>query len=187
MDSLFHFLFPIMGALAARVHLKHGLTNIIGLGFLAVLIDLDHFFYGFERLLFHNIFFTVALPSAIMITVFLYKTDYYTKSFSVMLFLFLSSHLILDIFTEPGVAVFYPLSSQYFAIKFNVYVPIVSRFASEGAVISSYGVGLLLFTVFILLPCMFLDEIIVLMEKKHENFRSALKDVKKEMVNLLSS
>jgi membrane-bound metal-dependent hydrolase YbcI (DUF457 family) len=172
--------------MAARVHLKHGLRNIIGLGFLTVLIDIDHFFYGFERVLFHNIFFTVAFPLLIMIAVFMYKTDYYAKGFSVMLFLFLSSHMVLDIFTEPGVALFYPFTSQYFKINFNVYVPIFSRFATEGAIISSYGVGLLLFTVFILLPCMFLDEIIVLMEKKHESFGSALKDVKKEMINILS-
>ncbi|UCG95319.1 MAG: metal-dependent hydrolase [archaeon] len=186
MDSLFHFLFPVIGALAARVHVKHGLRTILILGLLAVIIDIDHYIYGFERLLFHNIFFTVALPLAIIALVFIYKNDYYMKGFSVMLFLFLSSHLILDVFTEPGVAVFYPLSSQYHTINFNIYVPILSRFAAKGAIISSYGTGMLIFAIFILLPCMFLDKIIVTMESKHENFETAMKDVKKEMVKILS-
>lgn len=186
MDSLFHFLFPIIGALAARLHVKHGFRTILFLGFLTVIIDIDHYIYGFERMLFHNIFLTVALPMAIIAYVFIYEKDYYAKGFSVMLFLFLSSHLILDIFTEPGVAVFYPLSRQYYVVNFNVYVPVLSKFVTEAAIISSYGIGLLIFSVLILLPCMFLDEIIITMEKGHEDFRFALKDVKKEIIKILS-
>lgn len=186
MDSLFHFLFPIIGALAARVHVKHGIRTIILLGVITVLIDVDHFIYGFDRMLFHNIFFTVVFPLVIILVVFLSKSDYYMKGFSVMLFLFLSSHLILDIFTEPGVALLFPLSAQYYLLDFNIYVPIASKFSSQGAIVSSAGIGVLIFTVLILFPCMFLDEIIFFMEKKHENFRSALKDVKKEMLETLS-
>ena len=36
MDSLFHFIFPIIAALAARVHIKHPIRNILIAAFLAV-------------------------------------------------------------------------------------------------------------------------------------------------------
>jgi|GEM_PF-1339768 len=186
MDSLFHFVFPIICALAAKVHIKHGVRNIVLLGILTVLIDIDHFIYGFERMLFHNIFFTIILPLFIIFLVFNSKSDYYLKGFSVMLFLFLSSHILLDVITEPGVALLYPFSTDYYKLDFNVYVPIASKFSGEGAIISSTGVGLSIFAVIILLPCIFLDEIIFIMEKKHESFRKALKDIKKEMIKILS-
>ena len=62
MDSLFHFLFLIIGALAARFHVKHGFRTVMILGFLTVIIDIDRYVYGFEKMLFHNLFFTVGLP-----------------------------------------------------------------------------------------------------------------------------
>ena len=69
MDSLFHFIFPIIAALAAKVHVKHEIRNILIVGVLAVLIDVDHF-VGVERATFHNIFVTVLIPIIIIILAF---------------------------------------------------------------------------------------------------------------------
>ena len=109
MDSLFHFIFPMIAALAARVHIKHPIRNILFVALLAVLIDVDHFI-GLERALFHNVFITIFIPLALMAFVFPLDKKYYLKGFTLLLIIFLSSHLVLDVFTEPGVALFYPLS-----------------------------------------------------------------------------
>ncbi|MBU3904700.1 MAG: metal-dependent hydrolase [Nanoarchaeota archaeon] len=177
MDSLFHFIFPIIGALAAKVHIKHPIRNILLVAALTVLIDIDHFI-GLERATFHNVFITVLLPIAFIVWAFSLKKNFYMKAFSILLLIFLSSHVMLDVFTEPGVALLYPFSSEYYSIAFNVAVPLTSQFASEGLIISSISIGILLFFILVILPCYFLDEIIVIMEKKHESFWKAVKDLK---------
>lgn len=179
MDTLFHFLFLIIAALATRIHVKHGIATVFVLGLITALMDVDHLILGFERTLFHNVFITIFFPAVLIVIAFLLRTSFYFKGFSVMLLLFLSSHLFLDVFTSPGVAIFYPLSDKYHVIDFSISIPIASRFVSEGYIISSAGIGLLLFTIIILLPCLFLDEIIEIMERKHENFRKAIRDLMK--------
>jgi membrane-bound metal-dependent hydrolase YbcI (DUF457 family) len=177
MDTLFHFLFPVITSLAAKVHVKHKIRNILLAGALTVLIDLDHFI-GLERATFHNIFITILLPVILILFTFSLKAKYSLKGFSILLLLFLSSHTILDLFSG-GVALFYPLSDRYYSINFGVTIPIPTRFPPsiiEGYVISSIGLGLLFYFLIILLPCLFLDDIIEIMEKKHESFRKALKD-----------
>ena len=174
MDLLFHFLFPVITALAAKVHVKHRLRNILIAGALTVLIDLDHFI-GVERATFHNVFITLLLPLIIVILVFNFKTSYYFKGFSILLLIFLSSHLILDIFSG-SIALFYPLSGNYYTFDFNIMIPINSKFTLEGYLVSSLGTSILVYFIVILLPCLFLDDIIEIMKKKHESFRKALKD-----------
>jgi len=180
MDTLFHFIFPIIAAMAAKVHVNHELRNIIIVGILAVLIDADHFI-GVERATFHNIFITVLLPVIIIILAFSLRTSYSFKGFSILLLIFLSSHTFLDLFSgPPGVALFYPISNTYYSIEFGITIPMTTRFAPsevEGYVISSLGLGILLYLVIIILPCLFLDDIIEIMEKKHESFRKALKSL----------
>jgi len=181
MDTLFHFLFPVITALAAKVHIKHKIRNILIVGVLTVLIDLDHF-VGVERATFHNIFITLLLPIIIVLLAFSFKTNYSFKGFSILLLIFLSSHLFLDLFAG-SVALFYPFSSNYYGFNFNIMIPIKSNFVPEGYLeaylISSLGVGILIYFIMIFLPCLFLDDIIEIMEKKHESFRKALRDFNK--------
>jgi membrane-bound metal-dependent hydrolase YbcI (DUF457 family) len=178
MDTLFHFLFPVMTTLAAKVHLHHKVRYILIVGALAVLIDLDHFI-GVERATFHNIFITLLLPLLFVILTFIFKVKYNLKGFSILLLIFLSSHLFLDLFSEPGIALIYPFSKNYYTFNFDVSIPIRSIFASEGYLISSVGVGILVYFIIIFLPCLFLDDIIEIMEMKHESFRKALRDISK--------
>ena len=182
MDSLFHFIFPILSSLAARIHVRHPIQSILGAAILTVLMDVDHFI-GLERATFHNVFVTILLPVLLILYTFSLKSKYYWKGFSILLLLFLSSHTILDLFSGPGVALFYPLSERYYSIDFGLSIPITTKLPpsiAEGYVISSLGLGLLFYFMIILLPCLFLDDIIEVMEKKHESFRKALKDFLKK-------
>ena len=162
MDALFHFIFPIIAALAARVHIKHPIRNILIAGFLALLIDLDHFIgVGYDRALFHNIFITILIPAVLLYLSFRFKTSKYTKGFFVLLLIFLSSAMFLDMFTEaPGIALFFPLDTTYYSLSFCLPVQIVSAFATEACLVSSYGIGLFLFFLIILIPSYYIDEII---------------------------
>lgn len=178
MDSLFHFIFPIFAALAARVHIKHPVRNILIAACLAVAVDIDHLI-GIPRVTTTNIFVLVLIPLIFIFYAFSKKKSYNLKGLSILILIFLSSHLFLDMFTG-GVGLFYPLTDAIYAINFDI--PFAwTNYAGvsyEGFIVSSLGVGITLFFAIIVLPCYFLDEIIVIMEKKHESFWKAVKDFK---------
>jgi len=190
MDSLFHFVFPIIAALAARINIKHPIRTIFISAFLTLLIDLDHFF-GLERATFHNIFITVLIPLVLLLISFQLKLNRYFKGFFFLLLIFLSSHLFLDLFSFPafgnyigitegeGVALFYPVINTHYSINFNVKIPLKTIFLPymiEGYVISSLGFGILVYSILILVPCLFLDKIIQIAERKHEKFIKASRE-----------
>ena len=188
MDTLFHFIFPIIAALAARINIKHPIRTILIAAFITVLIDLDHFI-GFERATFHNVFVTVLIPLILLVLSFHFKLKRYIKGFFFILLIFLSSHLFLDLFSSPAfgdsigitkgsIALFYPLSTAGYSINFNLRTPLESVYSQhtiEGYVVSSLGFGILLYFIIILVPCLFLDDIIEIAERKHESFRKAFK------------
>jgi hypothetical protein len=187
MDTLFHFVFPIIAALAARLNVKHPIKSILGAAFLTILIDVDHFF-GMERVAFHNIFVTILVPLALLFLAFHFKANRYVKGFFLLLLVFSSSHLFLDLFSYnvfgsgigiiegSGVALFYPLSNTLYSIDFNIKIPLsisTPPYAIEGYLVSSLGFGILMYFVIIVLPCMFLDDIIEIAERKRENLGKA--------------
>jgi len=189
MDTLFHFIFPIIAALAARLNIKHPIRSILGTAFIALLIDIDHFI-GLDRATFHNIFVTILIPVILLFLAFHLKLNRYTKKFLFILLIFLSSHLFLDLFPPPtsggyigiiedeGVSLFYPLSTTQYEINFDVKIPLKtssSPYTVEGYLISSLGFGMLLYFIIILIPCLFLDDIIELAERKQEKLRKASK------------
>lgn len=190
MDTLFHFVFPIIAALAARLNIKHPIRSILGAAFLALLIDLDHFI-GIERATFHNILITILIPLILLFLSFHLKLNRYVKGFFFLLLIFLSSHVFLDLFSSPvfggnisitegenGIALFYPLINTRYSINFNIKIPLKTSFPPytiEGYLISSLGFGMLLYFIIILIPCLFLDNIIEIAERKHEKFRKASK------------
>jgi hypothetical protein len=187
MDSLFHFIFPIIAVLAARIRIKHVIKTSIAAASIAVLLDLDHFI-GLERALFHNIFVTLLLPLALLYFSFHFRTNKYVKGFFFLLLIFLSSHVMLDLFSSPtfgsgigigegsGVALFYPLSNVKYSINFNIKIPLEISYPPqtiEGYLVSSLGFGILIYFIIIIVPCLFLEDIIDIAERKHEKFRKA--------------
>lgn len=175
MDSLFHFVFPIIAALAARINMKHKIKTILAAASITVLLDLDHFI-GIERATLHNVFITILLPLLLLYLAFHFRMNRYVKGFFFLLLIFLSSHLFLDLFssdfgsgigiTSGGVALFYPLSLNAYSVNFNIQI-------SKGYIASSLGLGILLYFAIIIVPCMFFEDIIGIAERKHEKFRKA--------------
>jgi hypothetical protein len=185
MDTLFHFIFPIIAALAARLNIRHQIKTILSLAFLTVLLDLDHLMPGLERALLHNIFIVFLIPLALLLLSFEFKTDRYKKGFLFLLIMFLSSHTIIDMFsnmdytsgvgirTGDGVALFYPLDNTRYYVDFNISVPSLSvlPYTTDGYLASSLGVGILLYFIFIVLPCLFMDDILESAEQSHKKLR----------------
>lgn len=192
MDSLFHFVFPIIAVLAARINIKHIIKTSIAAAAITVLLDIDHVF-GIARGTFHNVFLTMLLPLLLLFLAFHFKTNRYVKGFFFLLLIFLSSHLILDLFSSPpfgtivgitegsGVALFYPLSSIKYSINFNIIIS-NDHSSLEGYLASSLGFGILIFFAMIIVPCLFLDDIIEISERKHQNFRKAASEFFRKLI-----
>ena len=136
MDSLFHFIFPLMAALAARIHMKHGIIAVLTMAASAVLIDADHFL-GAPGALFHNLFFTLVVPFTILSIMYAWGGENERQA-ALCLLLFLFSHTILDMFSGGTVALFYPISGQQYGINFDISM-------GSYQLVSSSGVGLLIF------------------------------------------
>lgn len=198
MDSLFHFIFPIIAALAARLNIKHPIRTIVGAAVLSVLIDLDHFFIGpGYRALFHNVFVTILIPLLLLYLSFHFRLDRYKKGFFLLLLIFMSGHLLVDLFSFPiygnsigivegeGLSIFYPISKTRYSMDFSITIPMTiptSPQTVEGYIVSSLGFGLLAYFVLIIVPCLFLDDIIEIAERKHESFRKATKEFFKKIL-----
>ena len=179
MDTLFHFVFPLMAAMAAQVHIKHPVKNLLIAAFLAsIVLDLDHFIF-IERATFHNLFITLLLPSLLVFHAFHKKASYETKGLSIVLLIFLFSHTVLDVITEPGVALLYPISEEYFVFNPSLWIPLESTFVTEGMLISPLGIGGLVYFVLVVIPCYFLDKSMQVMERQHKNLHRALRYIRK--------
>jgi len=176
MDSLFHFVFPIIAVLAARVNTKHIIKTTLAAASLAVLLDLDHFI-GIERATLHNVFITILLPLLLLYLAFHFRLNRYVKGFFFLLLIFFSSHLFLDLFSSDfgsvigiakgsGIYLFYPFSMTAYSVNFNIEI-------SKGYIASSLGLGILLYFIIIVVPCLFFEDIIAIAERKHEKFRKA--------------
>lgn len=176
MDALFHFLFPLMATMAARLHVKHGIETVIGLALLSMLLDVDHLF-GVTRATFHNIFVTLLIPLIIVFIAFRYekKGDYY-KTLSLALLLVVFSHPILDMFTEGGVAWLYPLSNTYFAPQVNLSMAIRGV---EAPLVTTASLGLLIYFGMLMLV-LFLEDFTRVAKHDRSTLRAAEDTIKLE-------
>jgi hypothetical protein len=197
MDSLFHFVFPIIAALAARLNIRHQIKTILSLAVLTVLMDLDHISPIYERALLHNVFITLLIPLILIFLSFHFRLDRHKKAALLLLLIFLSSHVVLDLFEvwnsqgigirqdmpgRVGVALFYPLSSVRYSIDFNIPTPSIVPIGGDTYIATSAGVGILFYFAAIIVPCLFLDDIIEISERKHERLRKAAKDFFKKLI-----
>lgn len=113
MDTLFHFIFALVGGyvLVKGLGIRYHLSILIFLSISSLLIDLDHLmtYLGvYEGLKLHNLLI-VLIP----VVLFFIFRDIYFAVFSVMLF----GHLIADmIYGIYGVPLFYPFSKATYLI-----------------------------------------------------------------------
>ncbi len=113
MDLFAHITIPLLILLALRVETRKVLLMLP----FAVILDLDVFF-GYHRLLFHNLFVAFLLPLAWCIFIYKYKREWFEYSWIAFFFIF--SHLLLDL-TE-GIALFYPMLSTFYSVEISVYL-----------------------------------------------------------------
>ncbi|MFW5927649.1 MAG: hypothetical protein ACOCSL_00495 [Thermoplasmatota archaeon] len=112
MDTFAQITIPVLILLALRVDTRKVLLMLP----FTFLIDLDVFFAGTHRLLFHNLFVAVLLPLAFLIYINKYYKKYY--DYALIAFFFIVSSLILDL--GQGVALIYPLSTDYYYIHAEI-------------------------------------------------------------------
>ena len=192
MDSLFHFVFSIIAGLAIIPRQKHKLNIVFMLAFSAVVIDIDHFFGFSARGTLHNIFITLFFPVALFLFFFHYENRWFNKSkkksiklqtYSLLLLVMLTGHIVADTFYHGGVKYFYPLSGKNyempsFELSVEKFVPQLSALTDYpwANVITRDGIALSLYAIIIFLG-LFAEGFIYFFEQKHERFRKALKDV----------
>lgn len=149
-DSLFHFVFPFIAIMATGLKMKHKVTIAIVLAIVAVGLDADHFFGLDARATFHNVFVTLLVPLALFGIAMVYeKRGDFWKHFFLIGVLVMFSHPAVDLFVgSGGVALFYPVSDEKYLFDF-IHVPVTMPDGVVGSVISSEGVGLTVFMLFI--------------------------------------
>ncbi|MFO7792807.1 MAG: hypothetical protein R6W73_07515 [Candidatus Saliniplasma sp.] len=113
MDLFAHITIPLLILLALRINTRKVLLMLP----LAVVPELDVFF-GYHRLLFHNIFIVFLLPLIWALFIYKYKEEWFGYAWIALFFL--SSHLLLDI--TNGVAIFYPVLSTFYSVQVSIYL-----------------------------------------------------------------
>ena len=173
MDTLFHFLFTLMALYAARVHVRHHRFAPFLLAFATALPDLDHFFGLAPRATLHNVFITMLLPAALVVVAFeREKYGVFWKQMSILLFLVLASHPLLDFFTSNSVHFFYPVSNEVVNLSgFHVDLPGPDR---SYRIVSPDSVGVLIYS-FILAGAFFLEELVEIQDRNHRGFWNAMR------------
>lgn len=171
MDTAFHFLFTLLALYAARVHVRHHHFAPFLFAFIATLPDVDHFFGMVARATLHNVFVVVLFPLALIALAFKYeKYGVFWKQMSILLFLVLVSHPILDFFTSYSVQFFYPVSTQAVDLThFNYFVEIGGN---SYPVVSSDSAGVLIYSI-ILAGAFFLEELVEIQDRTHRGFKYA--------------
>ncbi|MFH1257487.1 MAG: metal-dependent hydrolase [Candidatus Micrarchaeota archaeon] len=184
MDSLFHFVFSVIGALALDLHKKHRMWFVFAAAAFAVAIDFDHFFNidpNYAKPL-HNIFFVVLVP--LILFYFSYRLERNRKprstlmqQFWLVVMVMLVGHLIMDMFysIDYRILLFYPLSyASYSFADLPLPTPLMKY-----DFITSQGVALLVYFV-VLMTILLVEDFIKWHEEKHENVKRSINDVVKD-------
>lgn len=112
MDTFAQITIPVLILFALRVDTRKVLLMLP----FTFLIDLDVFFAGTHRLLFHNLFVAFLLPMAYLLYINRFHKKYYEYAW--IAFFFIISSLILDL--GQGVALIYPLSTDFYYIHAEI-------------------------------------------------------------------
>ncbi len=187
MDTVVHFVFPLLVLLGARIHLKHGIEYALGLAALSVLLDVDHFIFV-PRGTFHNFIVVLILPIVAIFLAFKYeKKGIKWKAMSVASFIFLTGHVLLDLFDNLGVRFLYPFSMEFYSFK-NWAIGTTISTGQTAYILTPAGISITIFFAMATLVY-FLEDVVKLMQKHHEKLKDALfeetknieKDIKEEL------
>ncbi len=113
MDTFAHIAIPLLILLALRVDTRKVLLMLP----FAVIMDLDFFFRGMHRMLFHNIFIAIIIP--LIVIIYLDRKHPKYREYGLIAFFFLLSHLILDL--GEGMALLYPFVTDYYYFEMELF------------------------------------------------------------------
>lgn len=181
MDSLFHFIFALIGGLALNLHRKHKIELIVGLAFLSILIDADHFWGLIARGTFHNLFFVIGVPFVLFLAFYAYekkKSSIKLQTAALLLMVMLFSHVIADTFIEGKVLFFYPLSDTGYGML-NYQIQFLESI--HPAIINVEGIALAVYFV-ILMSALFIEDFIYFFEKQHMKLKAAFKKTSEDLL-----
>ncbi len=114
MDTFAQIMIPFLIVLAARVDTRKALLMLP----FTLVLDLDIFFPGLHRSLFHNVFVAFIIPLIIVILVYKYKPKHFQYAW--IAFFFIIASLILDLGTS--VALFYPFVRDFYYFRVSLYL-----------------------------------------------------------------
>ncbi|MEK6954740.1 MAG: metal-dependent hydrolase [Candidatus Micrarchaeota archaeon] len=182
MDSLFHFIFSIIAALAVDLHKKHKLPFVIFAASFAVAIDFDHFL-GWDPSYIkplHNIWVAFFLPLLLFYLAYHYERNkkpygIEAQKFFLVLLAMLTGHLVADMF-YGDIRLLYPLTNAAYSFS-DLPIP---QPIEKYDFVTTQGVALLFYSL-ILLPILFAEEFIKWHEEKHESMRKSLSDMMREL------
>ena len=180
MDTLFHFIFSIIVGLAIGIHRKHRISVLVALAFLSILVDVDHFFGLGSRGTFHNVFFVFFVPLTLFFVFYVYEDRKSIKlqTYSLILLVMLTGHLVSDMLYGGVVKLFYPFSGVSYSFP-EYAILATSEFYSP--IVSSDGLILLAYSL-ILFSAVFIEGFIYHFEKKHESVKKAFSGTAEDLV-----
>lgn len=178
MDSLFHFIFSIIAALALDLHKKHKFEFVISAASFAVLIDFDHFL-GWDAAYIkplHNLIVGFLIPLLLFYLAYRYERSRKFKSielqkFFLVVMAMLMGHLVADMF-YGNIKLFYPISNQDYSFS---TLPFPQPWEKYDFV-TTHGIALLFYSI-ILLFVLFAEDFIKWHEEKHESVKRSIRDV----------
>lgn len=113
MDTFAHITIPLLILLALRVDTRKVLSMLP----FAVIMDLDFFFRGMHRMLFHNVFLVIIIP--LIVIIYLDKKHPEYRQYGLIVFFFLLAHFILDL--GDGMALLYPMVTDYYYFEMELF------------------------------------------------------------------
>jgi len=165
MDSLFHLAVSYLSGMAINPRLNHRPEEVLAVSILSVGIDIDHLLFSYPRA-FHTVFIVLLLPSVLFYISYRYERNSESikyQTLSILLFVMLSAHLLVDLFFEGTIRPFYPVSS------FELVAPQIeiNAIRENWIVISSEGFLLTLNALVVSLG-FFAEKFIYFFETQHE-------------------
>ncbi len=133
MDSLYHFIFALVGGyvLVKGMGMRYDFRVLVGLAVMTVLIDLDHIW---SVLVFHHIF--ILAPPILLFFAALAMGWKRIQLYSVVLAVMFYGDLLADMTIGMGIPLFYPLDDSLYKLPYVVMNP---------NFISPYGLTLFLY------------------------------------------
>lgn len=113
MDTFAHITIPLLILLALRVDTRKALLMLP----FSMVMDLDFFFPGAHRMLFHNLLIGLIVPVLIIIYLDRYYPEY--REYGLIAFFYLLSHLILDL--GEGMALLYPFVTDFYYFEAEMF------------------------------------------------------------------